>query len=418
MFLAEVIARIQAKNHWKVGVAHCHFSLRTEADLEKQLVESMAKKNAFDFFFEQFDTSAYAEKKGVSIQMAARELRYKFFNELKRSHGFDYLLTAHHKNDLAETLLLNLIRNSGPTGLTGIPEKNKWVLRPFLFLSRSQIDQLADSMQLEFMQDASNDDVKYKRNFIRHKVLPELETLNPDVVSAISNYGDRLSQANHLLAETIANWKKKLFKSKGEEISIAVHKISKHPSRSFILFELLNPFGFNGKQIEQLDDVLFDQSGKEIFSENFRLIRNRKELILSPIGTAAPEIVHIARDLPKARRGEQILEIVEGEVPSSLSSKITRATLDMEKVAFPLIWRSIRIGDYFYPFGLLKSNGRVGKKKISKYLKDEKFSLLEKEKTSVLEDANGRILWLVGHRIDNRFAITGKTKKVLFLNLA
>lgn len=386
------------------SIAHCNFNLRgEESDTDEEFVLDLADSLEVEVFIENFDTATYAEDAKVSIQMAARELRYQWFEELSSSLKFDYILTAHHANDNLETFIINLVRGSGLEGFTGIKKVNNNLVRPLLLFSRREIEDFAKTQNIKWREDSSNSSNKYLRNKVRHDIVPVLEELNPQLLESFANTQSHLNDSLNLVEDYIGLIYPEIVSKTMYGYNLKIDYLKKLPNTKAVLYELLKTFGFT-----EWDDVLqlLDaQSGKVVYSETHRLIKDREVLILSVIDSKEKKIEYSIKE------GEDVVMLPIGRFVISEVDKITTTApncvyLNKEKVIFPLTLRKWAIGDSFYPFGM------KGKKKISDFFKDNKLSLPEKENSWLLCSGN-EIAWVVNQRADNRFAITDPSQKIL-----
>lgn len=385
-------------------VLHCNFQLRGEESMQDQrFIEEQCQAYGVELYTTSFDTKAYAESAKLSIQMAARELRYNWFLQQKEDLGFSWLLTAHHADDNLETFMINLGRASGLEGLTGIPEVNDYIVRPLLPFSRSEINQYAKEHQIEWREDSSNAESKYIRNKFRHDIIPLIKDMKPDFLENFTKALSHLNQSNSIIKTAVEEKRSQLFNQCDEVIEIPIAKlIELHPLNAY-LYELFKPYGFkNEMELLQLLDTL---SGKQLISGSHRLIRNRDHLLLAPLKPSTSENKYTIKEKQENLRHPIQLKFEQTELKAQLSRD--EVLVDKEKLKFPLILRKRQNGDYFYPFGM------QGKKKLSKYFKDEKFSLLEKENQWLLCNSDNEIIWIVGHRADDRFRITERTTEIL-----
>ncbi len=403
-------------NKLPIGVAHCNFKLRKEADEEEAFIRDFCEQAGIPIYIKEIPIAQIKrDLKGASTQMIARQERYEWFEEMRKEMYFDLVATAHHKNDLAETLLNNLIRGTGIAGTHGIRSLSNKLIRPLLCFTRPEIEQYLKENEVPFREDASNKDTKYQRNYIRHEILPHFEKLNPQSVQALSDYARRIEQSESLLNQSYENWKKKCIRTENGLVHLNVGLLNNHPARELLLYELLKPYGFNGKQVQQIGETVDGQSGKHYLSDTHRLMRERNVLTIMETGQEKQSVVLITESDEQVQSLRGRLKLQEEMAKESVKNKDENlAFVDKAKLVFPLSWRPQKNGDYFYPLGLKKPNSnQVGKKKLSKYFKDQKFSQVEKEQSSVLVDAKGRVLWLVGQRLDDRFKITDSTKTIL-----
>lgn len=395
------------------GIAHCNFKLRgKDSDKDEKFVFDLAKKLNVPFYKTSFDTKAYAKTNKLSTQMAARELRYRWFAEIKEKNNFQYIATAHHKNDVAETLLINLAKGTGLSGLHGIKNKVGDIIRPLLCFNRCEIDAFIEENKLPFREDKSNEETKYVRNKVRHKVIPELEKINPSFIETIFNETQHFGELEQLLEIKINEDKKKCWKVlKDGTIEVEIENLLMLIPLKTYLFYFLKPYGFNTEDVIDVMNSLGKQSGKKFSSSTHQLVKDRNKLIISTIR--------------QKERTEFVIEELEDfkKLPISIEAKMVAknqlktikkdkhlAYLNAEKVIFPLVLRKWKTGDKFKPFGM------KGMKKLSDFFVDEKFSLVEKEKVWILT-ANNKIVWVVGHRIDDDFKITEHIKDIIQLKV-
>ncbi len=383
----------------KIAVAHCNFSLRgKESDGDEAFVIKLAKTYKIECFTKKFSTKKFAKDNSLSTQMAARELRYKWFYQLAKEHKFTKIAVAHHADDQFETVLINLTRGTGISGLTAMNAVKENVVRPLLKYNRKDIENYASKHQLKWREDASNAEDKYARNKIRHQVVPALKEINPSLLNTFANSRMRLNNVQVVFEKAKSEFLIKAAFDGGWKF-----KVSKDPSQLALLSEILYDFGFTHDNIHKVVSKDKIDSGKIFKGKNCRLIKNRNEWILSPLNDNEEEIL--------LHEGESIHSPIKLKTLVKLAKthKILKdknlAQLDYSTLQFPLKIRKWRQGDWFIPFGMR------GKMKLSDFFINQKFSLLEKENTWILESGND-IVWVIGHRVDQRFAIGEKTKKV------
>ena len=397
-----------------ISIAHCNFQLRDEeSDGDESFIRTYAEENNIPLFVKRFETIAYKKNSKISTQMAARELRYEWFEQIRKENNFHSIATAHHLDDQLETILMNFAKGTGVNGLSGMQAKNNFIIRPLLQIPKQSILQFAQDNHLAFREDSSNLTDDYQRNKIRHHITPKLLEINPNLYENVLQFTSIMQDTQTLLALQIDAIRKKCVSIKNGNTIIKINYVKQHPAKKTVLFLLLKDFGFTDIHIEQIFKV--KESSKQFFSETHRLIIDRNELIITSI---RHEILsHLLMDkIPNNIQFNQY-KIQCSVVPiEHLNIKDSKnyAYIALEKLEFPLMLRYLKEGDYFYPFGIGKSKNplKVGKKKIGKYFRDEKLSLLEKEQTPILFSKE-RAVWLVGHRIDDRFKVTGTTKEVL-----
>lgn len=409
-----VLAHLCAAAGFQFAIAHCNFKLRgIESDRDETFVRNLGKQLNVPVFVQQFDTQQYVSGKGISIQEAARELRYGWFLELlhDETQSFNRIVTAHHADDNVETILMHLFRGTGIRGLTGIPIRNEQVVRPLLFARRSEIEEYARERQLEFVQDSSNLTEKYDRNFIRNKVLPLVREHYPGADENIITSIRRFRAAAAIYTEAVEQKKKKLLEQRGAEWHVPVRKLKKQFPLQTIIYEVIRPFGFTPAQTGEVLRLLDAHTGREVTSATHRIIKNRDWLIITPI-SAVTASVYVVNDINEA------VEIPDGlfSFRETAIKKEMRfptdpfeALVDRNKISFPLIIRKWKTGDYFYPLGMRK------KKKLARFFIDLKLSKTEKENVWVVE-SNKKIIWLIGYRIDERVKITEGSVTGLYLS--
>lgn len=398
-----------AKAGFKCGIAHCNFRLRgKESDKDEELVAKLAKKYNFPFYKIAFDTKKHASDKGISIEMAARELRYVWFEKIRLENNYDFVATAHHRSDLIETFFMNLVRGTGIRGLSGIKPISGKLVRPLLFTDREQILNYIDKNILEYREDASNKDVKIKRNKFRHDIIPQLAEINPAYKKNIIETIERLNITNEILKEKVTGLEKKITTKNQDYVQINIHKLKEQTHARFFLFEILAPFGFNKSQTKDIFNALDGISGKSFYSTNYKLIKERGHLLILPNEQTKQISFKLqASQIKLNLQKHGLFELKEFEKTADfkIPHQLDTAALDKDKLQFPLEIRNWRAGDYFYPIGMNK------RKKLSDFFIDNKFSNIEKKEALLLVSAN-KIVWIIGHRIDNRFKITGQTKNI------
>ncbi len=391
-----------------IGIAHCNFCLRgKESDLDEEMVKEFADKNKIRFYSKRFATRDYARKKGISLQMAARELRYEWFETLRKENKFASVAVAHNLNDNIETLLINLIRGTGITGLTGMKPVSNKIVRPLLFATRGKIMDYCISNRISYREDKSNAETKYTRNKIRHMVIPVLQEINPSIEETLNETAERVSGIHEIVSEYINGVRKKVSIKRKEGIIFDIDKLRNLHVGKAVIFELFRPFGITGAISGDLIRMLAGRSGRQVFTRTHRILKNRNEILVYPLEPATTQYFEI-NDISDLSNTPGILSA--GIITDLLDYKIPDdqhvACIDYDKVIFPLIIRKWEKGDYFYPLGMKQ------RKKLSDYFIDRKFSLVKKEKALILE-TDGKIVWIIGERIDERFRVTETTSKIL-----
>ncbi len=389
------------------GIAHCNFQLRGEDSLrDESFVLQLGLVYDVPVYTIRFDTEKFSEEKKVSIQEAARELRYSWFEKIRIAHHFDYVLTAHHADDSIETVVMNFFRGSGIAGLTGIKPINGKIRRPLLFALRTEIENYLKDHRLLFVQDESNLHNKYTRNNFRNTILPLITDLYPEAYQNILNNIERMKEVETLYQSEISKLKRQLLLEKGEELMIPILLLQKQQAKATVLFEIVKPFSFRATQLPELLRLLDSDSGKYMVSATHRILKDRKHLIIASLKkTQALSIIIESEGSYSFANG--ILAVSTCGFKTILQNE-NIACVDASKVQYPLILRPWRMGDYFYPLGMQK------KKKLSKFFIDKKLSIVDKEKIWVVE-MNKKIIWVVGQRIDDRFKVADVTSSVLKL---
>ncbi len=408
-----VMADLFNKAKIRFSMAHCNFGLRgNESDTDQQFIEKYASELGIELFVRHFDTQTYADKRHISVQMAARELRYKWFRELMHEKEITKLAVAHHKDDQAETIIFNLIKGTGIAGLTGWKPLDKDIIRPLLFADRSIIEAYARKNKLKWREDSSNVSLKYARNKIRHEILPHFKALNPGFIASLGYTAIRLKEAEETLHAGIEKFKKQAVIKSGNDLIIAKNQVTGSLFPTLGLFEILQPHGFNYRQCVDLFGAL-DSPGKIIVSESHVLNIDREQLILSPIEdhrdsdkNLATVHIGIETNSVSTKFGTLNFRISAEQIDKeSIPADPAMAFLDFDQLLFPLTLRLWKPGDFFVPLGM------SGKKKLSDFMIDEKIPVNLKRKVLVLLSGND-IVWIAGMRIDDRFKIKPGTKKV------
>ncbi|NND63095.1 MAG: tRNA lysidine(34) synthetase TilS [Flavobacteriaceae bacterium] len=398
-----VLSHLLYQANYEIGLAHCNFKLRNEeSDEDEAFVKEFSKQMEVPFYAETFNTVKFAEETGVSIQMAARELRYIWFEEIRTDFKYDYILTAHHADDSLETLLINLSRGTGLRGLTGIPEVNNEIVRPLLKFSREEILNYAKAQNLFWREDSSNSKSDYFRNDLRHNVIPLLKQMTPSLLLNVLKTQSHLQDTKLLLDDYMMLVYKLAVTESEDGFAIDIEKLMELPNTNALLFEILRPFHFTAW--EDISGLLTAQSGKQIYSQTHRLLKDREKLILTEISKNGDENSYwIDKDT------SEIVHPILLNLESADHFEITNANtvfIDQKTIKFPLELRKWKEGDSFIPLGM------KGKKKLSKFFKDEKLSLVAKESIWVLcSDQN--IVWVVGQRPDERYKVTKDSTEIL-----
>lgn len=406
------LLNILIKLGYRCTVAHCNFHLRgEESDRDEKFVQQLSFNLNIPYYSVDFDTVNYAKQKNISIEMAARELRYSWFTSLAEKINAQAIAIAHHADDNVETLLMHLVRGTGLKGLTGISPKNGLIVRPLLCCSRNEINEYIKNNNLSFIEDSTNQSVDFQRNKIRLQVIPLLEEINPSVKKVLSESIERFSEINTFYENAIEKIKKQLLTVDNDQLKINIDLLCKQASPKTILFEILHPYGFNESIVQDIEKHLHDESGKIFYSSSHYLIKDRKYLIISN----------------KIKKNETTFFITENdsEISFPIHLSITRKKkeqnfviskdnriiqIDASLIQYPLTLRRWTNGDTFFPFGMNRQ------KKLSDFFIDQKLNLKQKAETWLLLSQN-QIVWVVGLRLDNRFKITESTQEVLEIKM-
>jgi len=394
-----------------IGVAHCNFNLRAdEAQRDEHFVKMLAQSLNLPFYVTHFDTKKYAEEHKISTQMAARDLRYNWFEEIRVKHVYDFIALAHHQNDAVETVLINLVRGTGIGGMHGILPKRAKLIRPLLFLNRAQINHIVETDNLEFVEDSSNLSSNYTRNKLRLEVIPQLKLINPNLESTFDKNIKRFAEIELFLKAQIEKLSNEIISIENDVSYISLEKIKALNPQKLLLFELLKPYNFIENVIEEIINSVDKQSGVKFYSFSHQATIDRKNLIISQIKPESQQhkLIHV-KDL-NFNFGNHHFRI---HFANNLAIEISRNKIFVDESAleFPLIIRNWQNGDKFIPLGM------KGFKKISDYFIDEKVPLHLKSTIPILVNGNGEIIWITGMRQDNRYKLTKSTKKVAIFEL-
>ena len=403
-----VMAHLFKHAGYQFGIAHCNFALRGEESLrDEHFVSALAARMEVPFYVTHFNTKAYAAAEKISTQMAARELRYRWFEELRQKEGYDYIAVAHHQGDVIETLLLNLIRGTGIAGLHGILPKRKLVLRPLLFLSRPDIDRIIAEEEMEFVEDSSNESSNYARNKLRHGVVPLMREINPNLEHTFEQNIQRFAETELVLQQVIDGLRKDICEERQDGVYLSLEKVTGlHPQR-LLLFELLRVYNFTAAVVDEVLHSLSKLSGTTFNSASHRLTVNRDQLIITRLED------HEVLPLKMVHPADTTIIFGNQQINISYSDRVfyekdnTRAFVDADQLIFPLVLRSWQEGDRFMPLGMTMQ------KKVSDLFTNEKVPLPQKRHIPILVNGNGDIVWVAGLRQDNRYKVTATTKKVV-----
>lgn len=405
-----VLAHVLHKLDVDFAVAHCHFGLRAEeADADEQFVRKLAKQYEVPYFVEFFQTKQFAEQEGISTQMAARALRYEWFERIRQTQGLDYIATAHHQRDTAETMLLNLTHGTGLAGLHGIRPKAGHLVRPLLAVSKPDLYDYVVENRLIWREDASNDSPVYQRNRLRLEVLPVLRDINPNLDHTLSITAERVGGAEEIVRRYVEETAAQARRDEPEATYLDIRMLQRTAATAVVLHELLRPFGFSYLVVKDIVQSFGAESGRRFESPTHRLVKDREQLVITPrtltkFGTHQLQAGQEVLKIDGLHLRTELLEVTEGfDIPKGKAV----AALDADALKFPLTVRAWQEGDWFMPIGM------KGKKKLSDFLIDQKVPLNLKDNVQVLVSADGKIAWVIGFRPDDRFKVTEETERVL-----
>ena len=390
-----------------ISVAHCNFMLRDEeSNKDEDFVRATCESLNIPSYIQRFDTNQLALDYKLSIQLAARKIRYEWFSELLKTENLESVLTAHHLDDEIETFLINLTRGTGLEGLTGIPEVNGTIIRPLLPFTREEIENYAKENEIKWREDASNASNKYLRNKVRHDVVPILKELNPSFMQSFQNTLNHLKQAQTLVDDASRIVYKKVVQEDENQKKINISELIQLDNYKSYLFQWLKPLGFSAW--DDIYALVNAQSGKQVFSENYIILKDRDFLIISEKNSTEIETsFNIKKGVKEVKSP---LKLAFSKVEKISNPSNTAIFVDEEKIIYPLTIRKWQEGDFFYPSGM------DGKKKLSKYFKDEKYSLLDKENQWLLCSEN-QVIWIIGKRADSRFIADEHTQLIIKIEI-
>ena len=408
-----VMAELFFKSKYSFAIAHCNFQLRgEESDSDENFVKALADKYDVPFHVKHFDTQGHAENHKVSVQMAARELRYEWLKESAGKHKFDYIVIAHNADDAIETFFINLLRGTGIAGLHGIATAHENILRPLLIFTRKEIEVFAKDEKIKWREDSSNATDKYERNKIRHHLVPLLKEIAPDATKAIRSTIHNLRETELLYRKAIEEKMVRISANSGDKVHISLSGLRKLELPHIYLYEYLKKYGFNHAQVEEICEAINGQPGKVFLSATHRITKDRRYLILEKLPAIIPvKEYYVSKNDGKIENDLVEIELKIKDKPAGYKPfhPPSVACLDYDKLEFPLMVRRWEKGDKFYPLGMSKP------KKLSDFLIDEKVSLADKERVYVMLSGK-KIAWIIGHRIDDRFKIGTATKKMYICN--
>ena len=399
---------------YRVHAVHCNFHLRgSEGDRDQQFVTDLCNRLGVELEICQYNTQQYASDHGISIEMAARELRYADFERIIHKCGASAVCIAHHRDDSVETVLLNLIRGTGIKGLTGIKPRNGHIIRPLLCVSRQDIENWLNEIGQSYVTDSTNLETDYTRNKIRNQLLPLMRSINPDADNAVNDTAKHLQQTYAIYSKAIKSATDRIVTISGGITTISIPELNKEADTGAVLFEILSPMGFNSTQIEDIVASLSSQPGARFISATHQLIKERDFLTVSPIDDSSfkPLTINLEPDTSSALPDGSVLTVATAHAVTPISRLQSTATFDADLVKGPITIRPWQEGDWFIPFGM------KGRKLVSDYLTDCKVSALERQKQLVATCRND-IVWVMGRRSDNRYRVTDKTKTQLILSLS
>lgn len=407
------MARLFWRLGQKCGLAHCNFQLRdSDSDGDAEFVKELAENYGFPFYTTRFATKELARAQKRSIQVLTRELRYEWLEKIRLEQRYDWIATAHHINDSIETILYNWTKGSGLRGLRGIPERNGRIIRPLSFADRSDLERYATLEKLHFRQDVSNLEDKYNRNKIRLKVVPVLKKINPSLEQTIWRYMERMREVETLYEWALNKWRSDCLQENETGFRIAKAPLLHFPAAKTLLFEFLKNYGFSNRQTEQIYQSLGHEPGAVFYSSTHRLLLDREWLIGAELNQKKEAPTY------KISAADALLQLPDGKLhiqrgqkrPAEWPDTPLEALLDADQLLYPLSVRHWKAGDRFAPLGM---GGR--RQKLQDFFSNQKIPLFEKEKTWLLLNADGEIVWIIGRRISDNFKIREKTERFLRL---
>jgi tRNA(Ile)-lysidine synthase len=417
-----VLAHLTREAGFSFSIVHCNFHLRgEESERDEKFVQALARKMEVDYYLENFATEHFARDNKLSVQEAARDLRYHWFKEIlsgkvdpvtgSKHSNPGYILTAHNMDDNVETVMMNFCKGTGIRGLKGMAVKRNRLVRPLLFASREEILNYAKEKEIDWVEDSSNAEEKYTRNYFRHTVIPAIEKIYPQLKQQVTANIAILNDTALLYDSAITLHKKKLLEVKENEVHIPIMKLLSMPASSTLVFEIIKDYGFHRHEAGEVMRLLEAANASYIQSPTHRIIKNRKWLIISPLQKEKPSLYLIEKPGDKIQAGGYQISVKEVQAGDVSFRSEKEVYLSADSIRFPLVVRRWKQGDYFYPLGMRK------KKKLARFFIDSKLSATEKENAWVIE-SDKKIIWIAGHRIDDRFKILPGTKKILSFSLS
>jgi len=408
-----VLCELTKQVGYDFAIAHCNFQLRgDDSNRDEKFVQELATKYGVPFYIKHFDTTTISKQEKKSIEETARDLRYTWFEELRKANSFNYILTAHHADDNIETVMMQFFRGTGIKGLRGIMPKQNNIVRPLLFAKRSELETFLADNKLTHITDHTNFENDYTRNNFRNNILPLIEKNYPGAKENILKNIARFTGVAELYQQSIDQHKKKLLERKGNEVHIPILKLLKTVPLETVVYEIIKEYGFTAHQTTDVITLLQSETGKYIQSPTHKIIKNRNWIIISPNQSTEAQHILIEENDNRVEFGHKTIELQRFQNTNyKIQNSVSVAQISSDNIKFPLLLRKWKQGDYFYPLGMQK------KKKLSRFFIDQKLSLSDKQNAWVIE-LDKKIVWIVGLRIDNRFKITPATKQVLTLTVS
>lgn len=398
-----------AKAGYQLTIAHCNFQLRgEESDLDEALVRSFAEAHQIPFYVNYFDTNTYADEHGISIQMAARELRYTWFESLRKELNFEKIAVAHHLNDHIETVLLNLSRGTGLLGLQGIQCKRDHIVRPLLFLTAEEVLEYVEKYQIPYRDDQSNFTTKYARNKVRIDIIPQFKKMQPDFERVFEQNIEHFKESYTLLQQFVQPIRNSLFEKRNDDWLVEKVKLEPYIDDLALLYELFINFGFAKNVLADLQSCWDKESGRLFQSADYDLLFDRDFLVIREKEFKNPSETLITSETKSVSWGEYSFSCDVSFDKTIIRDK-RLAKIDFDLIVFPLTLRSWKEGDYFYPLGM------TSKKKLSDLFQSYKVNSFEKKNIPILVNGNGDIIWVANYQLDNRYKISSNSKKVFIL---
>jgi tRNA(Ile)-lysidine synthase len=407
-----VLAELMYRKGIAFIVAHCNFGLRGESSNgDEHFVKQWCAARGIPVFVEHFDTARIGADWKKGIQETARILRYGWFEQLRKQEACCRIVTAHHADDNAETLLMNLFRGTGIAGIRGMLPDSNHIIRPLLFAKKEELAEFATCEGIAYRDDASNATDDYLRNDIRHNILPAVQAVFPNVVDALAQDMERFRDVEWLYRKAVADEAKGLMEQRGQDRYIPIRKLAQHPVAQTLVFEILQPYGFAAAQVPDIMHLMVAESGKYVLSADYRILKDRDFLVLTTKDALTSDVALVENGHTEVLFDGRKFAIAELEMPAEIPNNAAIAVLDAAKLEFPLLLRKWRQGDYLYPLGM-----GMKKKKVGRMLIDAKMPLHQKEKVVILESA-GKIVWVVGMRIDERFKVKQSTRHAIIVTM-